>query len=311
MNAKRTCASLLVLAVLLGATYADNKQQKSSAPMIFAKRAPYDYSFNLVDAYFTTRLIEKDDAIIARRDDKLVVLKYKIINNQPHGLNMGPRAANLTLVKGKGRYAAGLSPMWFEKNDREVRPGEGVESTVAIEVPADLEDPELLVQLSGGSEFKYDLEGQIRPMQGKFAGPGGKTASNECKVAVGESAEFGSFDIKVLGSQDIPDSPDYSLDLQPGEHLVGVTVELKNICMHDTLISQASFYPEFPQDQHAVSYIRWLVTPGKLRDNAEATLKPKGTFKGILLFRVAAGQRIGTIKLRDTSVSERTVVVSL
>ena len=270
------------------------------------------FLFRLDDAYFTTRYISPNETAVAARGNKLMVLRYSVLNQDNHPVEFGPTTVQFA-AKGKDRgYTVSSAPMeLIGRDNRELSPGASKAGIVWFEVPSNEADMRLNVRVGSSPELGFDLRSQVRPATGPFVDEKTGGILDELEVIAKHAAPVGLFDATVE-----------SVAMRTGQILDGflpgigdpyyiVQVKLVNQTRQPLSLETFSITPELYDQQG--NLIEWT--------RAMVSLKSPKFYSTVLnsgqsdvvqyVFHPKSGQVAKCVKLFDTTSGRRSICVKL
>jgi len=270
------------------------------------------FLFRLDDAYFTTRYIAPNETAVASRGNKLMVLRYSVLNQDNHSVEFGPTTVQFA-AKGKERaYTVCCAPMELVGQDNgELPPGSSKAGIVWFEVPSAEADMRLNVRVGSSPELGFDLRSQVRAAKGAFVDDKTGGILDELEVGTKQAAPVGLFDATVE-----------SVSVRNGQILDGflpgsgdpyclVQVKLVNQTRQPLSLETFSVTPElYDQQGKLIEWTRTMISPKSPKDYS--TVLNSGQSDVVqYVFRPKSGQVARCVKLFDTTSGRRSICVKL
>jgi hypothetical protein len=190
--------TLLAGLVVAASGLADSKPCVIGSSYVVRSRTA-DYGFRLDSAAFALEYRNGRDLLCAPRGKKLLMLKYTLSNPGRMSLSLPPELVGFGLEEpGKGfpTLSEGRS-LGFSKAPASMAAGKSVSDTGYLEIPNEVTDPVVLVQVGGEELLRFNLAGRVQPMAGPFAAEKGLRSLDEISAKPGETVAIGGIEMTV------------------------------------------------------------------------------------------------------------------
>jgi hypothetical protein len=268
------------------------------------------FLFRLDDAYFTTRYVSGSETAVASRGEKLMVLRYTVLNQDNHKVEYGPNTVQFA-AKGKDRaYTISSAPMdLIGRDNDEIAPGASKTDIVWFEVPSSEQEMRLNVRVGSSAELGYDLRSQVRPPTGPYVDDKSKVVLDEIEVRPNQLAPIGLYDAAV---ESITPQRGQILDgFLPGSGDVFYLVQVRytNQTHQPLSLETYSITPELlDKDGKQIEWTRAMVG-AKSSQHYASVLAPGKSDVVRYVFRPKAGQVADFVRLYDTTSGRRSLCV--
>jgi hypothetical protein len=246
------------------------------------------YQVSILDATFATRANSTEQSRIADPGQKYLVLTVGVQNPSKEDLPLGWADLVFTVVgadTNNYKYLEEiLSTDKLTPVNTSIKPLQKMPVLTYIPVPAADPIHKLMIQYRDGDAVRFDLRGKVKKPTGPYAGSDGVTVLDQGKGKLGEKAEVGFFDVKVVKVDTLTSSLG-EVELEEGKKLYLVTAEFTNPTKEDMSLSWGTYEPVLADENDEPIAYKSVLVRAVGPDNINMQLKAGGTVTGRWIFQ--------------------------
>ncbi|RYG38806.1 DUF4352 domain-containing protein [bacterium] len=272
-----------------------------------------ELNFTLESAEFVLRAPMVEDYIVAKKDQKILLLTFSVANPQKNDQSFSYSSIKFTAVAPDDQnfefneYL--YHPQRKNRFETTLKPAQKVKALAPFPIHAEGPVNKLIVRRGNGKVLRYDLRNLVKPLTGPFAKDGNialEKATVDSKTPFG----FGKADWTVDAVETLPEGVG---NYKPGanDNIVGITVTIKNPGLQPIKVGWSTFRPVLTDENgETCEWTQDLLGMSSNR-TVDQVVEPDGFFKARYVFRVSKGAKPAKFTLNDSAESTRSISVTL
>ncbi len=264
--------------------------------------------FKLESAALETRAAFVENTLVAKANEKLLVLTFTVQNPQNAETLFRFDSLGFTCVAPDDQnwefsgYV--YNPATKKPISTNLKPAQKIQAVAAFPVHGVGPINKLMVQRGEAPVLRYDLRGKVKPLTGPFAGNGIDTVG-EGKAELGTPFALGPLDVTVEKVE--PVAPGGELEPEEERTYFGATVNVVNNTLQPVFFRFDVLTPLMRDSDGAeMDYCKLLL--GDSYRDVDGDIPPKGTVRCRYVFSTPVGTKPTELVLTDPE-SERTIKV--
>jgi hypothetical protein len=261
-------------------------------------------------AIFATRYQYEHGWEIAGKGRKLLVLKYTLANTADSAREYSRTAVNFGIVLPNGEKKKVLTiPEKLLVNPKvQINAGQSVSDITCLEVPADLENPNLYLYINR-AEKPLSLSVKIENQLGIFGRPSSNVALDEAETHLKDTLRLGVWNVQISKPSYAAEPPSFRVQAPADCGYAVVPVRFENpLGDSQGLTAYAMRWDAVTTDGRPVKWSRMLLNNGG--DPMDQEVKSRRAATGRLVFYVPNGAKLASIRATDPS-SSRSISVRI
>ena len=261
-------------------------------------------------AIFATRYQYEHGWEIAGKGQKLLVLKYTLANRADTAREYSRTAVNFGIVlpNGEKKRVLTIPEKLLSSPKVQIAPGQTVSDITCLEVPADLETPNLYLYINRG-EKRLSLDVKIENQLGIFGRPSSNVALDEAETQLKDTLRLGVWNVQLSKPSYSKEPPSFRVQAPADFGYAIVPVRFENpLGDSQGLTAYAMRWDATTTDGRPVKWSRMLLTDDG--DSLDQEVKSHRSASGRLIFYVPSGAKLASVRATDPS-SGRAITVKI